>query len=420
MRRKLAIFSLLVVGALALAACGSSGGSSTGGSTSASDSKSIKIGGLASLTGAAASSNANCESGIKARIGVENDKGGINGHKLEYVMADDKSEGPGVVAAITKLVEQEHVFGIVTPSAYFAAGADKAAELGVPVAGVSYASGDFWSKPDKYPSIFDAYGYGEYGLVATTFGKYFKSVGATKVGAIGYSSSPSSALAAVASVESAKAVGLQAGYLDNSLAFGSTDVGPIVQKIKASGTDALYVPVVPSTGYALVKALRQAGVRLKSVVLATGYGQTVLDDPATREASKGVDFYSLTAPIESANPRILELQSALAKHSGAKADAIPTFDQTVCWLTTDLFVTGLKLPGADASKEAFVTELRKATWDGAGITTPTNFADIKPAAGGHDQGNCFYITHFDGNKFVPQEGTGPVCGEIVKGVTAKM
>jgi branched-chain amino acid transport system substrate-binding protein len=419
MRRRTAVSSLLVAGALALAACSSSGSNSGGGSTSASGSKPIRIGGLASLTGVAASSNVNCALGIKARIGVENDKGGINGHKLEYVMADDKSEGPGVVAAITKLVEQEHVFGIVTPSSYFAAGAAKAAELGVPVAGVSYASGDYWFKPDKYPSIFDAYGYGQFSLVATTWGKYFKSIGATKVGAIGYGASPSSSLAAEESVESAKAVGLQAGYLDTSLAFGTTDVGAIVQKIKASGTDALYVPVVPSTGYALVKALRQAGVQLKSVVLATGYGQTVLDDPATREASKGIDFYTVTAPIESKNPRILELQSALAKYSGAKANAIPTFDETVCWLTTDLFITGLKLPGADASKEAFVTELRKATWDGAGITTPTNFADIKPAAGGHIQGNCFFVTRFDGNKFVPQDGAGPVCGEIVPGVTLK-
>jgi branched-chain amino acid transport system substrate-binding protein len=404
---------------LALAACSSSGTGSDGGSSSSSAGQPIKIGGLASLTGAAASSNVNCESGIKARLGVENDKGGINGRKLEYVMADDKSEGPGVVEAITKLVEQNHVFGIVTPSAYFAAGADKAAELGVPVSGVSYASGDFWFEPDKYPTIFDAYGYGKFRLVATTFGEYFKSVGATKVGAIGYGSSPSSALAAVASVESAKAVGLQAGYLDNSLAFGSTDVGPIVQKIKESGTDALFVPVVPSTGYALVKALRQAGVKLKSVVLATGYGQTVLDDPATKEASTGVDFFTLTAPIESGNPRILELQAALAKYSGAAPKAIPTFDQTVCWLVTDLFVTGLKLPGADASKEAFAAALRKATWDGAGITTPTNFADIKPAAGGHDQGNCLYVSRFDGEKFVVQDDAGPVCGTIAEGVTAK-
>ncbi|GAB2483165.1 ABC transporter substrate-binding protein [Jatrophihabitans fulvus] len=410
--------SVLAVGVLALAACGSSDDSPGGGSSGGSGGT-IKLGGLASLTGAAASSNANCESGIKARIGVENAKGGINGRKLSYVMADDKSEGPGVVDAITKLSEQENVFGIVTPSSYFAAGADKAKQLGVPVAGVSYSAGPFWFEPEKYPTIFDAYGYGNYSLVSTTFGEYFKSIGATKVGAIGYGSSPSSALAAIAAVKSAEKVGLKAGYLDNSLAFGSTDVGPIVQKIKASGTDALYVPVVPSTGYALIKALQQAKVKLKSVVLATGYGQSVLDDPATKAASKGVDFYTLTSPVETKKPGILELQKALATYAGAKADAIPTFDQTVCWLTTDLFVAGLKLPGADKSRQAFVSALRKGTWNGAGITTPTNFADVKDAPGGQDQGSCINITRFDGAKFVVQPGAGPICGKVIEGLTVK-
>jgi branched-chain amino acid transport system substrate-binding protein len=413
-RRVLTAVSIAVASVLVMSGCGDSGGGSgpTKDVTQAAG-EPIKLGVLTSQTGVASSSFVTVEEGVKARLELENSKGGVNGRKLEYVMADDQSTGPGAVAAAQKLIQQDKVYGILENSSFFAAAAATTTKAGIPVTGVSFDAGPEWFDP-KSTNIFDAYGYGNYSVVATTYGDYFKSIGATKVGAIGYGSSPSSALAAQAAIEGSKAVGLEQGFLDNSLAFGSTDVGPIVQKIKESGTDALYVPVVQSTGYALVKALKQAGVEMKSVVLATGYGQDVLDDPATREAATGVDFSTLAAPVELETEATGEMQSALAEYAGV--EGIPTFGQYIGWLTADLFISGLEQAGENASSQEFISALRTSTWDGAGLTTPTDFADIKPVNGGMDQGNCLNIVRFDGERFVPQADT-PICGEVVEGVT---
>jgi branched-chain amino acid transport system substrate-binding protein len=411
--RMRALTAIAVASALAVTGC-SSGGSGPATDQTQAAGAPIKLGVITSVTGAASSSFTTVENGVKARLGLENANGGVNGHKLEYVVADDQSAGPGAVAAAQKLIEQDKVYGIVENSAFFAAAAATTTNAGIPVTGVSFDAGPEWWDP-KATNIFDAYGYGNYSLVSTTYAKYFKSVGATKVAAIGYGSSPSSAKNAEAVIAGAKALGLGDGFLDNSLAFGSTDVGPLVQKIKASGSDAIYLSTVQSTGYAVAKGLRQAGVNFKSLVLATGYGQDVLDDPATSEAATGVDFATVQAPVETGQPGALKMQKALKDYAGV--DGIPTFGEYIGWLTADLFIFGLKQAGENASSQQFITKLRQSTWDSAGLQAPTNFANIQATMGGQDQGRCINIVRFDGTKFVPQPGAAPICGDIVQGVT---
>jgi branched-chain amino acid transport system substrate-binding protein len=421
LKRTTTVLALAVAACLAVSACGSSGSSAPSGPAATKNQTQaagtpIKLGVLTSLTGPASSSFTTVEQGVKARLAVENASGGVDGHKLEYVMADDQSTGPGAVAAAQKLIEQDHVYGILENSAFFSAAAATTTKAGVPVAGVSFDAGPEWFDKSA-TNVFDAYGYGSFPVAMTTYGNYFKSIGATKVGAIGYAGSPSSSMAAKEALASATAAGLKAGYINTTIPFGGTDVGAIVQKIKSSGTDALLAPVVQSTAYALVKGLQQAGVKMKSVILSTGYGQDVIDDPATRQASTGVDFATVFAPVETGKPGAQALQAALEKYAGVKG--IPSYGEYLGWITADLFISGLKLAGGNASSQEFISKLRASTWDGAGLMTPTNFADIKPTAGGLDQGGCIYIVRFNGQKFVPQPGASPACGTVVPGVTIK-
>ena len=71
-------------------------------------------------------------------------------------------------------------------------------------------------------------------------------------------------------------------YTNTTVDFGSTDVGPQVLGIKNSGADAVYLPLVASSNIAVVQGLAQNGVKMKSTVLATGYGQPLLDQPVGR------------------------------------------------------------------------------------------------------------------------------------------
>jgi branched-chain amino acid transport system substrate-binding protein len=403
-----------VIAVTALSACGAAKvGGATAAATEAAGAP-IKLGVLTSLTGSASSGFTTVREGVEARLGLQNAEGGVDGHKLTYVMADDQSSGTGAVSAVQELIEQDHVYGILDNSSFFSAAAAATTKADIPVAGVSFDAGPEWFDKSA-TNIFDAYGYGNYSVLSTTWGQFFKSQGATKVGTVAYGDSPSSALAGLESVQSAKLAGLQEGYVNTEVPFGSTNVGPIIQAIKASGTNALYLPVVPNTAFAIAVGLEQAGVKLKAVVLATGYGGDLLQSKSAVAAANGLDFSTVAQPVELSTAATRQFQSALATY--AHVTTVPTFGEYIGWLTAGLFIHGLELSGGDASSAAFISKLRHSTWNAAGMESLTNYSDIKPVAGGLTQGNCIYVAQLHGTTFEPLKGASPICGSEVPGVT---
>ena len=403
---------------LALAGCGSSssGGTDTGsGSTkSAASGSEIKLGVVTPLTGPYSSGFTTVEKAVKARLAVENAKGGIDGHKLTYVMADDLGTPAGALAAAKKLIQQDHVYGILDASPVFYGAAPAVKAANVPVAGSSWDGGPEWL--DKsYTTFFDGFGYANYELSASTYGEIFKNQKCTKVGGVG-NTGPSSGRAAEAAVISAQKAGMQAGYLNTKLAPDTTDVGPAVLGIKSSGTDCVYVPVTPALAFALVAGLKQAGVNMKVILLPTGYGGDILQNKSGVQAAQGVDFMTSGSPVELQTDATKAFQEALAKY--ADETNIPTFGEYVGWTIADLFVYGLKQAGGDASQADFVSALRASDgWDNGGLyQKPTKFADPAPQAGSFGPGNCTNVVKLTGEKFVPLEGLAPICGTILDGV----
>ena len=399
--------------AVALAGCGSSSSSTKSADSSAPKSGApINVGVVTSLSGGYASGFLTVENGVKARFAVENAKGGVDGHKLTYTMADDASTAAGALAATNKLIKQDKVFAILDGSPVFYGAAAAAKQAAMPVMGVSFDGGDYWH--DKsYSTFFDTTGNVDFSLVPTTYGAFFKSQGCTKVGGIG-NTGPSSGRAAEAAVLSAKNAGLQGGYLETKLAPGTTDIGPQVIALKNSGTDCIFVPVTPSLAFALVAGLKQAGVSMKSILLATGYGGDILKNKAGLALANGVDFATAWAPVELQTDATKAFQDALSKYAGETS--VPTFGEYVGWGLADLFIHGLQKAGGDASQADLVKAISGSTdWsDGGLFSQPVNFADPVPSAVGVD--NCDYIVKLQGNAFKPIAGASPACGKIVEGV----
>src|SRR5580693_7111784 len=113
-KRRTAAVAVVITGVIALGACSKSNSPDAAGpapsvNNTAASGAPIKLGLLTSETGAASSSFNTVYQGVEARIGLQNAQGGVDGHKLEYVTADDTSTGPGAVAAAQQLIEQDHV-----------------------------------------------------------------------------------------------------------------------------------------------------------------------------------------------------------------------------------------------------------------------------------------------------------------------
>ena len=127
--------ALLVTGASACSSASSSAGS--GGSTQAA-AATIKLGLIADLTGPYSSAFITAEKGVKAYVQMINDEGGVNGHKLSYVVADAASTPAGAQTAAQELVQKDGVFAVVADSAVFFGAEPYLLRQGVPAVGAWY------------------------------------------------------------------------------------------------------------------------------------------------------------------------------------------------------------------------------------------------------------------------------------------
>jgi branched-chain amino acid transport system substrate-binding protein len=422
-RKKRAVTIIAAVAAASLlAACSSSkssgGTGGDGGATSggAGGGKAIKVGVIMSKTGSAASGFTGVEGGVKARLELANESGGIGGRKLEYVIADDQSTAQGALSAATKLTTQDKVDVIVEVSSYFYGGYKQVVKAGTPLFGTGFDACPCWQdKSNK--NLFNVSGVGDFHLVPTTFGELAKKLGITKMGGLSYTTSQSSTLSVKAWIESTKRAGLQAGF-SQGVPFGSTDVGPVVLGIKSTATDGFYMSTIPNTAFAVAGGLQQQGIKLKGTFLATGYGGDLLASDAAVTAAQGLQFLTATTPVEAKTEGTLKMQNALNKYAGQSLDTPPGFSMTQAWLAADAAVWGLTNAKDDLSADNIVKVNRDATWDSAGLMKPNDFTKYDGLSGGGvGPGNCTNVVTLQGKKFVPVEGLTPICGEIIDGVT---
>jgi branched-chain amino acid transport system substrate-binding protein len=106
-RSRVGLFSLLLVVALLLAACG--GGDNQTGTGS---SEPLRIGALTSLTGNFTPWGVQVRAGMQLAVNEINQAGGAGGRKLELVVADDQSKAEEGTRAIERLIERERVVAV--------------------------------------------------------------------------------------------------------------------------------------------------------------------------------------------------------------------------------------------------------------------------------------------------------------------
>ncbi len=400
-RSKIVVALAVMATAATAAACGSSGSSGSKGSSGSSGRPTYTVGVLTDLTGVAASGNKSVINGIKAGVTVA----AQDGYTIKYVVADTGTSPAGALSGAQKLVTQKHVTAVIAHSALtFAASAYLTAHH-VPVVGAA-EDGPEWTTSKN---MFSVYGALHVEKVATTVGKFFKIVGATNVGSLGYNISPSSADSAKTAALSAQAAGLKAGYVNAKFPFGSTDVQPVALAMKKAGVNAIALEVDPNTSYALISALRQQGVNLKAAVLPIGYGADILQAGAgALDAAQNVYYTLQMEPVQMNTPATKAFQAALAQVGVTTVPTLPEYDGYASVL---LLVQGLKGAGSNPSQASLITSLSKITAFTAGGLYgdhPDNTNDRENLIGGAD--NCLYFTRLVGKDFKLVPGADPVCG----------
>ena len=247
--------------------------------------------------------------------------------------------------------------------------------------------------------------------------KVMKKMGAKKVAALAYGISASSTAAAMNLQKLAvPKVGLDAVYTNTTLDFGTTDVGPVVLGMKNAGADAVYLPLVANSNFAVVQGLQQNGVPMKSEVLATGYGQDLLDQPAAQTFGPEVVMQTAFAPVELKTKATKQFQADLKKYTGYTG--IPDFGIYTGYMSCDLAILGLKNAGNPPTRAAYSPNLRKVgTYDGAGLSCQP--IDISAATFGKAAPtNCGWFVQVKDGKFVTFPTNGkPLTGKLIQSST---
>jgi ABC-type branched-subunit amino acid transport system substrate-binding protein len=364
------------------------------------------VGVLTDLTGPAASGNLTVVQGIKAGVLLA----GRQGYNIKYVVADTQTSPTGALSAAQKLVEQDHVFVVIAHSALAFAATSYLTSHNVPVIGVA-EDGTEWQTSKN---MFSVYGAVHTEAVSTTDGDFFKMEGVTTVGALGYSISPSSSEAAQGAAKSGQAVGLKVGYVDAAFPFGSTNVAPIALAMKSAGVDGFTATVDPNTAFALITALRQAGVNLKVALLPTGYGGDLLQaGPGALQEAQHVFFTLTYEPVEMHTPATQQLEADL-KAAGVTTE--PTYAEYNGYLSIGLLAKGLQAAGSSPSQASLITALSSIhDWDAEGLVG-THHIDInnRTTSG---MTNCVWVTELSGSTFQLVPGADPICGHLVPGET---
>jgi len=413
-RRAIGAFAILALVTTALAAtsvAGAQTGASSGDSTGVT-ANAIKIGYIFSKGGVAGSTFAHAGDGFKARIDAENAKGGVNGRKITTVVVDDSGSTNNLLAA-QGLVENDKVFSVVNNSSFAFLAYRYLLEHGVPMVGGGY-DGNEYGQPgnEKLISIL--------GNIAPVYGAQYtpgfvqlmKKAGAKKVGVVSYGASASSTAAAQNLQKYAvPAAGLDPAYTNTTVDFGTTDVGPLVLAMKNAGVDATYLPLVLSSNLAIIQSAAQNNLQFKLAVLATGYGQSLLDQPASKSIGPEVLFGQGWAPVELHTAATKQFQANLKKYGGY--EGVPDFGVYTGYLTADLLIAGLKAAGKNLTRDGFITATKGLnTWDAAGLAcqpvdvSAQGFGKQPPTA-------CSWYVKIKDGKFVPYPDKNPIKGKLI-------
>ena len=294
---------------------------------------------------------------FEARIDLQNAEGGVNGHKLVPLVIDDQTNPSEITTAVQDADLEGGVRHRLPERLDVPCAPSTRKQAGMPVTG-AYTDGPEWGT-QPYTNMFAS----DEGSVDpkypanTTIDSILKAHGGTVLGAYGYGISPTSTRAAEGDAQAATHLGLKVGVLNTTVPFGSVAFTSDALVAKQDHVNALVPSLDNNSNYALAEAMKQAGVKLKAVLFATGYEPDVIDSPAW-SAVQGDYFDSLYRPWVLPDAGTEQMQAAMEKYAHFTKSDFPSFSQYEAWAGADLMIKGLELAGKNPTRAAVIKDLR--------------------------------------------------------------
>jgi branched-chain amino acid transport system substrate-binding protein len=364
----------------------------------------IKVGTIGTTSGALAPFYGSIIEGTKARIAKANAEGELGDRKITLVNVDDAGDTSRNVTAAQQLVEEDKVFGIITNTPAGDASGQYLHDQKVPVVGWQLGLPVYGT----YPNYFGMQNANTKDIKTDFTSRnadVVKALGGTKLALIGNSIANGVIFTEQVKYAADHTKGLKTVLINHDIPPGTTEMGSIADQIKQSGADSLYLVLDTGGQNALIAALKQAGVKLKPIVIPGGYSPAVLNIPTYDDVYFGIEFkpYEITPEW----PGLTEYKKWMASTAPSAALSQLT---GVGWISANTFIEGLKAAGVSCpTRKAFINNLRLEkgyTGNGFFDDLPINFSEVYNKAF-----TCVHYVHVENKQFVPQFNGKPFCAK---------
>jgi branched-chain amino acid transport system substrate-binding protein len=377
MRRAGALVAAVAIVA-AVAACSSSTSSQGNTSSSSSSSSPIKVGMIAPLTGPFAPLGKGDEQGAQIAVDQVNSAGGINGHKVDLIIKDDKTD-PTQSLIDFQALQGQGVAAVLGSSVSDSARAvaPKAEQAQIPY--ISLSPVDQTVSPVQpyiflVPAITTTY--------ATRLMQWFKAQGITKI-AVGYDNTDIYTTNGYHSTLSeAPAYGVKVVDTE-AFQITTTNFSTIVSHVGGAGAQAFLVWATGPAPVILTKTFAGAGLAAKMKLVMTPSDATTLYTQPAGPAANGVVMAAalgVIAPELPSSP-IKSAIDKLATPFASKYGGQPSEFAADAYSGAELLFAALKqaAPGFSATAiQAALNHLSLLTPDGKYNYTPSDHSGLTP------------------------------------------
>lgn len=341
--------ALAMLGAFSGCSNTGDGGSASGGS----DSDTIRIGGLAPLTGDAASYGVAVNNAIQMAVEDINANGGIDGKQIKYIYYDEKGDTTEATNAYNKLVQDDKVVAIigdVTTKPTLAV-AQTSQQDNIPIITATATAAEVTlTGPNIFRACFTDPFQGE--LMASYASE---KLGATKVAVLSDMADDYSSGIAEAFVAKAEELGMQV-VADEKYQDGDVDFKSQLTNIKGQNPDVLFLPVYYEDLRLISAQAKEVGVAAQ-LCGADGWDSVLTDNFDSSVLNGGV--FCSQYSTESTDERVQNFISAYKE----KYEMDPNMFAVLAYDATNMMAQAISDAGSTDS-QAIIDAMAALEYDG--------------------------------------------------------
>lgn len=355
---------------------------------------SITLGATLALTGPAAVAHDQIRAGQHAYMSMINDRGGINGRKINLIFEDNEYQAQKGVTAVRKLVMRDNIFALIgsNGTAQINPVLPFLAEQKVPVINSFTGSLD-WFEPVK-TGIYGVYTPLEYCMQAC--GRWAAKDGHKKILVPYFDAAFVRAFTQYA-IPGARSVNPDVEVEFMPIKLGTVDYVPHALEIIRKKPDAVIGMTILAEFVAMVRELRAQGSNVPIYTPPSNVFESLISmSPAAMEGTKAFAF--TTSPLGD-SPAVREYREAMAKYVTPAQK--PDFMSLFTFAGSKVIVEALRRTKEPLSLESFYEALHSMRDYDTGLLAPVSFT-----AGNHQGTNSLFKVVAKGGRWVPT-------GEIV-------